>query len=136
MRTITRELLYDVAAMANASGGDLVYGIQDRRDEGDQSTGIAEKLSGLRVDNVQAETARIENLIRDGIAPRFSGVTVRTLQSDEGDALVIRVPRSWNGPHMVTFHSVNKCFSRNSTGKFPMDVYQIGRAFRTAKIYR
>src|SRR5271157_4348370 len=124
-----REMLYDVAAMANASGGDLIYGIQDRRDEENQSTGIAEKLSVLKIENVQAEIARIENLIRDSIAPRLSGIMVRVVQSDQGDALVIRVPRSWNGPHMVTFHSVNKFFSRNNTGKFPMDVYQVGQAF-------
>jgi hypothetical protein len=128
-----REMLYDIAAMANAEGGDLIYGITDRRDPENQSTGIADNIQGWRWSNPQSEITRIENLIRDSIAPRLSGVQVKHVSTEQGDVLVVRIPRSWNGPHMVTFHSVNKFYSRNSTAKFPMDVYQVGQAFAQSR---
>ncbi len=50
-----REFLYDVAAMANAFGGDFVFGIVDRKGKDNQSTGIADSLAGMKIANVQAE---------------------------------------------------------------------------------
>ena len=37
------DFLFDVAAFANASGGDLIFGIKERREEG-KSTAIPEGL--------------------------------------------------------------------------------------------
>src|ERR1035441_8316543 len=54
---------------------------------------------------------------------------MQPVSCDEGDALAIRVPRSWNRPHMVTFGGVNKFFARTATGKYPMSVDEIRRAF-------
>lgn len=125
----TREFVYDIAAMANSAGGHIVYGITDRRGEDSKSTGIADKLFGVRISNPQAEIDRLTNLIRDSIAPRLTGVVMQPVSCDEGDALVIRVPRSWNRPHMVTAGGVNKFFARAATGKYPMSVDEIGRAF-------
>jgi hypothetical protein len=128
-----REMLYDIAAMANADGGDLIYGIADRRDQENQSTGIADKIQGWTWSNPQSEITRIENLIRDSIAPRLSGVQIKFVSTGRGDVLIVRIPRSWSGPHMVTFHSVNKFYARNSTSKFPMDVYQVAQAFAQSR---
>jgi len=47
-----RAFLYDVVAMANAAGGDIVFGIAERRGE-NSNTGIAERLSGERWSNVK-----------------------------------------------------------------------------------
>ena len=125
----TREFVYDIAAMANSAGGHIVYGIVDRRGEDSKSTGIADKLFGMRIPNLQAEIDRLANLIRDSIAPRLTGVVMRAVSCDAGEALVIRVPRSWSKPHMVTAGGVNKFFARAATGKYPMSVDEIGRAF-------
>ncbi len=124
-----REFLYDIAAMANASGGDLVFGIMDRRGEDKQATGIAGKVSGLKMTNPQSEIDRLASLTRDGIEPRISGIVMRTVSCTDGDVLVVRVPASWNKPHMVKFGGVNKFFGRAATGKYPMSVDEIGRAF-------
>jgi hypothetical protein len=124
-----REFLYDIDSLTNEAGGHIIFGMVDRRGQDDQSTGIPECLSEMRMSNVQTEIARLSNLIKDGIAPRISGVTMQSLSSPKGDVLVIRVPQSWNRPHMVTFGGVNKFFGRSSTGKNPMCVEQIGRAF-------
>ena len=125
----SREFVYDIAAMANSAGGHIVYGIVDRRGEDSKSTGVADKLSGVKIPNPQAEIDRLANLIRDSIAPRLTGVVMQPVSCDEGDALVVRVPRSWNKPHMVTAGGVNKFLARAATGKYPMSVDEIGRAF-------
>jgi hypothetical protein len=124
-----REFLYDVAAFANAAGGDLVYGIVDRTGADSQSTGVADRIAGIKITNEQSEVTRLSNLIRDGIAPRLVGVRMRTVSTVEGDVLVIRIPRSWNKPHMVTINGVNKFYIRTATGKAPMSVDEIRRAF-------
>jgi len=124
-----REFLYDVAAMANQAGGDFVFGLVDRRGEDGQSEGIPERLAGMKLSNVQTEIARLSNLIKDGIAPRLVGVAMQFVSCPDGDELVIRVPQSWNRPHMVTFGGTNKFYGRVSTGKYLMSVEEIGRAF-------
>ena len=124
-----REFLYDVTAMANQAGGDFVFGLVDRRGEDGQSEGIPERLAGMKLSNVQTEIARLSNLIKDGIAPRLAGVAMQSVTCPDGDALVIRVPQSWNRPHLVAFGGANKFYGRVSTGKYPMSVEEIGRAF-------
>lgn len=48
-----REFLHDVAAMANSSGGDLIYGIVERRTEDDKATGFPDRLMGTQFANPQ-----------------------------------------------------------------------------------
>jgi hypothetical protein len=124
-----REFLYDVAAMANAAGGDILFGITDGRGSDKQCTGIADRFAGIKIGNEQSEISRLSNLIRDGIAPRIVGVSMHTTTCADGDVLVLRIPRSWNKPHMVTIGGVNKFYIRTATGKAPMSVNEIGRAF-------
>ena len=115
--------------MANAAGGHIIYGIRDKRGEDNQSTGIAEGLAGLSLSTVQTEIARFSNLIRNSIAPRLTGIAMQTVTHTDGDVLVIHIPKSWSRPHMVTIDGVNKFFGRVATGKYPMSVDEIGRAF-------
>jgi hypothetical protein len=39
------------------------------------------------------------------------------------------VARSWIKPHMVTFKGTSRFYSRHSTGKYQLDVQEIGQAF-------
>src|SRR5262245_7743403 len=66
-----REFLSDVASFANASGGDIVYGVGDERDENGRATGIPRSAEGLGVSNIGEHKARLEASARDGIAPRI-----------------------------------------------------------------
>ena len=124
-----KEFLFDIAAMANAAGGDIIYGLVERRDDDQKATGIAESLMGLRLANVQDEITRLSNLIKDGIAPRISGIQMTQLSCQNGDVLAIRIPKSWNRPHMVTIGSTNKFYARIGATKYLMSVDEIGRAF-------
>ncbi len=124
-----REFLYDVAAIANAAGGFLIYGIAERRDAQGKPTGIAGAIAGLPPENISAEVARLENMVRDGIAPRLSGMVTKVLSGAQGAVLVLSIPRSWNAPHMVTFKQANKFYGRVASGKYPMSIDEIRRAF-------
>jgi hypothetical protein len=125
----SREFLYDVAAMANSQGGDIIFGIADRKGADDQSTGIADKLSEMKMANVQTDIDRLSNLIKDGISPRLTGFSMQPLSCNGNDVLIVRIPRSWNRPHMVTAGAVNKFYTRIGTQKNLMSVDEIRRSF-------
>lgn len=117
-----KEFLYDVSSFSNASGGDLIYGMRE-------DDGAASELSGLLID-ADAEIRRLENIIRDGIKPRIPGVSLRAIPLQTSKvAIVIRIPRSWASPHMVTFKNDSKFYSRNSAGKYQLDVLELRAAF-------
>jgi len=125
-----REFLYDVSSFANAAGGDMVFGIVDERDASGKSTGLPASVEGLNLPNVSDSIARLENLVRDGITPRILGIEWKAIEGfPSGSALAMRIPKSTIGPHMVIFGGMARFYSRNSTGKYPMDIREIRSAF-------
>ncbi len=125
------EFLADVCSFANASGGDILFGIAEERDDAGKPTGIPGAIKPLEIDNPATECARLEQMIESGIQPRIPLVQVKGLTLPEGGAvMLLRIAKSWVGPHMVTYSNLSRFFSRNSsTGKVQLDVQQIGAAF-------
>ena len=118
-----KEFLADVSSFANAAGGFLVIGIDEKR-------GVAANLVGVELDDVDAALLRLENMARDGINPRIPGLRIRALALGESKhAFLIWVPRSWAMPHMVSFKGHGKFYSRNSAGKYPLDAVEIRSLF-------
>ena len=125
-----KEFLADVSSFANASGGDIYFGIDEKRDADGKTTGLPERAAGLPNLNADQEIRRLENMIRDGIRPRIAGVQLRTVDGfADGPVLVIRIQKSYVSPHMVTFQDHSRFYSRNSRGKYPLDVGEIRSAF-------
>ncbi|MGO9470593.1 MAG: helix-turn-helix domain-containing protein [Isosphaeraceae bacterium] len=125
-----REFLADVSSFANASGGDILYGIVEMRDQNGKTTGIAEKATGLAGANTDQEIRRLDGMIRDGVQPRITGVHIRSIDGfPDGSILLIRVQRSYAAPYMVTFKNLSRFYSRNSAGKYQLDVAEIRSAF-------
>jgi len=120
-----KEFLKDVVSFANSDGGDLIYGIRERRDGG-KPTGIPDQVVGLPGANLDAEINRLEGIIRNGVGRRLSGVRMRAF--GDPPCLVVRVLRSWDGPHMVT-SGESRFYSRHSAGRLPLDIEQIRQAF-------
>ena len=107
-----KEFLNDVSSFANAVGGDIIYGLKSGRDASGKSNGLIESVDGLAVTNCDVEIQRLENMLRDGIAPRIPGVRFQWVDGlSRGQALLIRVPRSWAGPHMVTYQQSSRFYS-------------------------
>ena len=124
-----REFLSDVSSFANAVGGDLIYGVKDKRDSNGQPTGIPESADGLSGINADREIARLENMIRDGIDERIPGIRLKQEPGfDAGPVIIARIPKSWAGPHMVKFKNLSRFFSRTSAGRYQLDVREIKSA--------
>jgi hypothetical protein len=120
-----KEFLADVSSLANASGGDLIFGISQ-----DNTTGLPSKLEGLEVENVDRETQRLHNIIREGIEPRIPSVDIQPIPlSNLKIVLIIRVQKSWLSPHRIAFKGDHKFYVRNSNGKHELDVDELRIAF-------
>ncbi len=90
----TNDLVADVSAFANSSGGDLVYGI-DEDGEGQAAAVVPQQ------GNMDEEARRIQDVLMNNIEPRVPGIQVQSIAVVGGFVLVIRVPQSWAGPHRV-----------------------------------
>jgi hypothetical protein len=122
------EFLKDVSSFANASGGDILYGVRDKREHG-KPTGIPESAIGISDIRSDAEILRLENMIRDGIAPRITGIRIVSINGfSKGPVLIVRIPNSWLSPHMITIRDT-RFYSRTNAGKYPLDVAEIRSAF-------
>ena len=125
----SREFLADVSSFANASGGDLIYRVADKRDADGKPTGTPE-AKGLAGINLDEQKTRLENLLRQNIDPRIPGIRIKHLDGfPSGPIIVLRIRKSWVSPHMVRFRKSSRFFSRHSGGKYELDVGEIRAAF-------
>jgi hypothetical protein len=125
------EFLIDIAAMANAGGGRLLYGVVDKRDEHGSSTGVADAAPGVHEQNVGKAVLRLEQILHGaGIQPRVPGCRFYLVAGAGPDPVVVlEVPRSWLAPHMVCLDDRQLFYSRHGSGNFRLDVKQIREAF-------
>ena len=118
-----REFLYDVSSFANTLGGHLVFGM-------DEADGFPTKLLGLAGVNPDEEIGRLEQMSRDGIRPPIAGLHTCAIGLPDGShAIVMRVPKSWNQPHQVTFQKAFRFYGRDSNGRYQMDVDELRSIF-------
>ena len=89
-----REFLKDVTALANSSGGYLIYGVKEGDD--DETKGFPVDVCGfLPPDGVEQHIAKMENLIRDGVEKPLHGYRIKPLKAESGhDVIVMYVPSS------------------------------------------
>lgn len=115
------KLLAGVSALANATGGDFIIGIEADK-------GIPTKLLGLKISDPDAEKARLTQIIQSSVEPRLPSLNIEIYQSPTGeDFILIRTKQSWIAPHRVKAN--DKFYGRNSVGKYPMDVSELRTAF-------
>jgi hypothetical protein len=121
-----KECLKDVSALANANGGHLVIGLEEK-------DGVAANLSPITTVDADSEILRLENLLRDGIEPRIVGIRMKSVPiSTGGFAIVIRVPRSWNPPHRVSARNTNRFYIRDSAGAHEVSVEELRALFNVS----
>jgi len=117
-----KEFLADVSSFANTSGGDIVFGMGE-----DQ--GLPIQVLGLQSGDLDAEILRLESIMDSGLEPRIRR-RLRVI-SCEGDikVIVLRIDRSWSGPHRVIFQQHDKFWGRNDAGKYRLDIGELRSAF-------
>lgn len=117
-----KELLADISSFANTEGGDLLIGIEE-------TAGVPTAIDGVEPSDVDAETLRLENIIRSGLEPRAQ-VDIRAVPlANSKHVFIVRVMKSLIGPHRVNSPRHGKFFARNSGGKYSMDVSELRTAF-------
>jgi hypothetical protein len=117
------ELRADVTSFANAGGGDLIFGVAE---EG----GVAKAIPGLPGVDADKEICRIESVIQSGVDPRVPGVESRKIDMPDGaPVILVRVAKSWRGPHLVKINDTFRMYGRNSKGKYIFDATEIRSAF-------
>ncbi|HTU35958.1 MAG TPA: ATP-binding protein, partial [Candidatus Acidoferrum sp.] len=123
-----KEFLADVSSFANASGGDLLLGVEEERDAAGKTTGVPSVVDGLAGINADRVIQQLENIIRTGVEPRIPGLQIKAVDGfPSGPVIVIRVPQSWAAPHMIL--ASPRFYSRTSVGKAPLGVPEIRAAF-------
>lgn len=122
-----KEFLKDISAMANAAGGDVIYGIVQGVD-GNGNT-VATSVEGLAGVNADDLILRLENLLRDCIKPRLLGSGIQPVPLQNGNTVfVVRVPKSWNPPHVVDRRGHWRFYYRDTAGTHPMDITELRHA--------
>ncbi|MHB8549297.1 MAG: AlbA family DNA-binding domain-containing protein, partial [Thermoplasmataceae archaeon] len=116
-----KEFLADVCAFANATGGDLLYGVEE------DGEARAKALRPVTPDNVDEEQRRLQDWILNGLDPRVTGVEVLAVPVTGGYVFVVRVPGSWNAPHRIKTNQ--HFYLREGARKRPLDVPEIRSAF-------
>ncbi|MCJ7490765.1 MAG: ATP-binding protein [Dehalococcoidia bacterium] len=116
-----REMLRDIAAMANHRGGDIYIGVDEDDD------GVAARLTGV---GGTGHAERIRSSCLSNIAPRLGGLQVEDVPLQSGAyVIVVRVPRSLSSPHMITHRGLNQFWKRHGRQKDKMSVEEIGASF-------
>jgi len=117
-----KEFLADISAFANSIGGRILIGIAEEK-------GIITDIPGMKCDDPDALTQKMDNLIDTSIAPRIRK-KIKWIKLQNGNyVFAIEIPQSFYGPHMITLNGSSRFHYRTNSGKFQMDVYQIREAF-------
>jgi hypothetical protein len=126
----TKEFLGDVSSFANASGGDLLIGVTGEVNSEGKATGKPGKATGIPGTTPDHEIRRLDQMIHTGISPRIHGVQIRAVDGfEDGPVILIRIPSSWTGPHMVSYQESSRFYSRSNARKILLDFDQIKAAF-------
>ena len=124
----TREMLRDISAMANSTGGYLVIGA---------AADAAEKIVTLAgIENGEPEALRMISCCRASIEEQILGLHCQPVSvAPDRHVLIWHVPRSTRRPHMVTFKGMYQCWTRHGTRKDKMSIEEIREAcLRTENI--
>lgn len=117
------KFLAGISSLANSNGGDFIIGIAARQ-------GKPSDIKGVDTQNVDEAKLRLEQLIKDGLKPRIPNIKIRDIRLENGNVVyIIRIFESWMGPHRVILSGHDKFYSRNSAGKFQLDVDELRNAF-------
>jgi len=122
-----RKFVASVASLANASGGDLIFGI--KADKG-VPLGV-EPLPDFEPDR---DIRILRDIVRAHIDPPVYGVEFKEIPVQGGMALIVRVPRTWDGAHMVTYNNDNRFYTRDANGRVLMNVPEIRSSFTTREV--
>jgi Putative DNA-binding domain len=118
-----REFRKDVCAMANADGGDLVFGISEAR-------GYANAVLAISDTTTDATKRRLQQILESKVEPRIHGIQFHACPIAAGGfVLVLRIPSSYDGPHRFGPVTEHRFPIRNDSLTTDMTYEQLRNAF-------
>lgn len=120
---VVSTLLKPICAFANSNDGYVIYGIKELPDKSLQLIGIS------LCDTPDEIKLKIENCVRNCTEPKIidTDIAIHRLEKNNNFIVIIRVKKSWYGPHRETKN--NRFYGRNSAGTYPMDIPEIRNSF-------
>lgn len=124
------EFCADVSAFANADGGYLLVGVKDEKKEDNSKP----RIVGIpEPENTADYITRLENIVNSGVEPNVNGINIDAVGLDANNqskiVLVIFIPPSYSMPHWVGTKRSRSFWSRNSNGKYPLDINEVRQMF-------
>lgn len=117
-----RELYKDVASFATASGGDIIYGLDENPDT------TPKQIVPLQITDFDKLRLSIELGVRSILFPRIN-IQIHPITCKAGLVIIIRVLKSFQGPVALKDGDTYRFYSRHSTGKYPLDYLEVKNHF-------
>ena len=115
-----REMLRDIAALANADGGYIVLGVRE--------DGMDRPVEMIPFEDPRKRAEAMRRACLDGIRERIDGLEIVAYEKAFNQGIiVIHVPRSELCPHMVTRDHRTDFYRRYDTDKVAMTIDEIRR---------
>lgn len=118
-RDVIKDIAKDVSAMANASGGVIIYGIKEH--SGVEKKHLPEAITPIRRDQFSKE--RLEQIINSNISPKIEGTTIHPIALSESEvAYVVEIPQSQTAHQSIKDYLY---YRRYNFEVLPMQDYEI-----------
>lgn len=118
-----QEFRKDVCALANADGGDLVFGISEK-------SGRANAILAMTGVDIDATKRRLQQILESKVEPRIHGIQLHACSiASGGFVLVLRIPSSYEGPHRFGPVTEHRFPIRNDSLTTDMTYDQLRSAF-------
>jgi hypothetical protein len=104
-----QRFIASAASFANALGGDFIFGIKS-------DNGLPGIIVPLQDFNPNRDVKIMEDLLRTHIDPPILGVECKEVSVEGGIVLLMRIPKSWAGAHIVTYKNENRFYTRDTSG--------------------
>lgn len=116
------EFRKDVCALANADGGDIVFGISEK-------AGRANSVNPITGTTFDATKRSLLQLLESRIEPSIPAVRFHEVQVEGGFVLLLRVPASFVGPHRFGAPAAERFVMRTDTKTIDLSYAYLRQAF-------
>ncbi|MCL5266749.1 MAG: ATP-binding protein [Bacteroidetes bacterium] len=121
-----KELCKDVSSFANGQGGVIVFGLKANKEPEKGSVPVS--LTPIYDMNLKEVANQI---LLDGVKPRMEFRFYSPPSSDgKGEYVIIEIPKSLHGLHMVTLKGENRYYIRRDFQSLPMTPFEIEEAYK------
>jgi predicted HTH transcriptional regulator len=119
-----REAAKDISALANSEGGQVLYGVAEKKlPDGSRVASAIMPLTDGTVDS------RLADVLASSLHPRVYPTMRRVSTGNDGFVLIVQVRRSYADLHMVSGYDTFRYYKRDAKGTVPMTEPEVRQAY-------